>query len=246
MITVWSASAPPPRWLASLKNDLPETQRRQVRAAFSELMDSMKSRPDDMASHYNLGNFHMARGEMPEAVAEFEAATRLQPEALPPYVDAALAYSALGQNDKAEASLRRALCLDPTNAVANLNLGMLLAEIGKLSEAEQSFRAAFKSDPQSAQAAFNLGVLLAKEHPDESLIWCRRAAELRPQEAKYAYTLAFFQKTAGEDKRSCADVGKAGSAVTGPRRFLRAAGADLRGAKKNRAGAVRLSPGRRK
>ena len=98
---------------------LPEEQRRRVREAMAELMDSMKSRPDDMASHYNLGNFHMARGQMQEAVAEFETATRLQPEALPPYVNAALAYNALGQNDKAEASLRRALSLDPTNAPAN-------------------------------------------------------------------------------------------------------------------------------
>jgi len=143
----------------------PEEQRRQVRAAMAELVDSMKSRPDDMASHYNLGNFHMARGQMPEAVAEFETATRLQPEALPPHVNAALAYNALGHNDKAEASLRRALRLDPTNAVANLNLGMLLAELGKMPEAEQAFRAAFKASPQSAQAAYNLGVLLAKDHP---------------------------------------------------------------------------------
>ena len=33
-------------------------------AAMAELLDSLKSRPDDMGSHYNLGNFHMARGQM--------------------------------------------------------------------------------------------------------------------------------------------------------------------------------------
>jgi tetratricopeptide (TPR) repeat protein len=182
---------------------LPETQwpgnqPSRVREAMSELMNSMKSRPDDMTSHYNLGNLHMAQGHTPEAVTEFETATKLQPEALPPHVNAALAYNALGQNDKAEASLRRALHLDPSNAAANLNLGMLLAEMGRLSEAEQNFRTAFKSDPKSAQAAYNLGVLLSKEHPDEALIWCRRAAELRPQEPKYAYTLAFVQKQQGK------------------------------------------------
>jgi tetratricopeptide (TPR) repeat protein len=176
---------------------LPEEQRRRVRDAMAELMGSMKSRPDDMASHYNLGNFHMARGQMPEAIAEFETATRLQPEALPPYVNVALAYNALGQNDKAEASLRRALRLDPTNAPAHLNLGMLLAEIGKMSEAEQAFRAAFKANPQSAQAAYNLGVLLSKEHPDEALDWCRRAAALGPDNPQYGYTYAFYLHRAG-------------------------------------------------
>jgi len=176
---------------------LPEEARRRVRDAMAELMDSMKSRPDDMASHYNLGNFHMARGQMPEAVAAFETATRLQPEALPPYVNAALAYNALGQNDEAEASLRRALRLDPTNAPAQLNLGMLLAEMGKMSEAEQAFRAAFKASPQSAQAAYNLGVLLAEEHSEEALDWCRRAAALGRDNPQYGYTYAFYLHRAG-------------------------------------------------
>jgi tetratricopeptide (TPR) repeat protein len=177
---------------------LPEDQRARVRSAFAELMESMRSRPDDMASHYNLGNFHMSRSQMPEAVAEFETASRLVPEALPPRVNVALAYNALGQNDKAEASLRQALSLDPTNAAANLNLGMLLAEMGKMSEAEQAFRAAFKSDPRSAQAAYNLGVMLSKEHPEEALTWCRRAAELRPENPQYGYTYGFFLYRAGK------------------------------------------------
>jgi len=185
--------------LAPIPEDrLPEEQRAPVRAAMAELMNSMNSRPDDMASHYNLGNFHMARGQIPEAVTAFETASRLQPDALPPYVNVALAHNALGRNDKAEASLRRALSLDPTNAAVHLNLAMLLAEMNKLGEAEQSFRAALKADPKSAQAAYNLGVLLARDHPAEALGWCQKAAALRPEEPKYGYTLAFFQRQAGK------------------------------------------------
>jgi len=179
------------------EEQVPEEQRRQARRATAELVDSMKSRPDDMSSHYNLGQFHMARGHTTEAVAEFQTAIRLQPEALPPYVNVALAYNALGQNDKAEASLRRALNLDPTNVAANLNLGMLLAEMGRMSGAEQAFRAAFKADPKSAQAAYNLGVLLSNEHPQEALTWCRRAAELAPDNPHYGYTCAFYLHRAG-------------------------------------------------
>jgi Flp pilus assembly protein TadD len=151
-----------------------------------------------MASHYNLGDLYMSRSQMPEAVAEFETASRLQPDALPPMVNVALAYNALGQNDKAEASLRQALSLDPTNSAANLNLGMLLAEMGKMSEAEKAFRAAFKVDPKSAQAAYNLGVLLSKDHPKEALTWCRWAAELRPENPQYGYTYAFYLYRAGQ------------------------------------------------
>jgi len=184
--------------LAAIPEDrLPEQVRRRVRDGMTELLDSMKARPDDMSSHYNLGNFHMARGQMPEAVLAFETATRLQPDALPPYVNAALAYNVLGQNEKAEASLRRALNLDATNAAVNLNLGMLLAEMGNMSGAEQAFRAAFKANPQSAQAAYNLGVLLAKDHPEEALDWCRRASELGRDNPQYGYTYAFYLHRAG-------------------------------------------------
>ena len=102
-----------------------------------------------------------------------------------------------GTSAKAEASLRHALSLEPTNAVANLNLGMLLAELGKMTGAEQAFRVAFQADPQSALAAYNLGVLLAKEHPGESLDWCRRAAELGREDPKYGYTYAFYLDRAG-------------------------------------------------
>jgi tetratricopeptide (TPR) repeat protein len=180
------------------EQSLPEEQRAAVRQAMTELAASMNSRPDDMASHYNLGNFHMSRNQLPEAVAEFDIASRLQPDALPPYVNAALAYNALGQNDKAEASLRRALSLDPTNAAANLNLAMLLAEMNKLGEAEQAFRAALKADPKSAQAAYNLGVLLSKDRPAEAIALCQKATALRPDEPKYPYTLAFFQVQQGK------------------------------------------------
>ena len=176
---------------------LPADQRGRVQAAMVELMESMKSRPDDMASHYNLGNFHMARGKASEAVVEFETAMRLQPDALPPHVNAALAYNALGQNDKAEASLRNALRIDPANAAAQLNLGMLLAEMNKLPDAEQAFRAAFKADPKSARAAYNLGVMLANDRPEEALDWCRRAAELGPENPQNGYTYAFYLHRAG-------------------------------------------------
>jgi len=184
------------------EEQLPSEGRTPVRAAMAEALDSLKSRPDDMASHYNLGNLLMARAQMPEAVVEFETASRLQPDALPPYVNVALAYNALGQNDKAEASLRRALRLNPTNAPAQLNLGMLMAEMGKMPEAEQAFRAACKADPRSARAAYNLGVLLSKDRPKEALTWCARATDLEPDNPQFGYTYAFYLQQAGQPEQA--------------------------------------------
>lgn len=41
-------------------------------------------------------------------------------------------------------------------------------------------------------------MLLARDHPEESLEWCRKAAALRPQETRYGYTLGFFLNQQGK------------------------------------------------
>jgi tetratricopeptide (TPR) repeat protein len=178
---------------------MPAAQRESIRAANGEFLASLRARPDDMASHYNLGNYHLSQGNPAEAAREFEVAVMLQPAAVPPLVNLALARNAQGQNDKAEASLRRALGIEPTNAPALLNLGMLMAELERRSEAEKAFRAAAQCDPKSAQAAYNLGVLLSSTQPEEALRWSRKAAELAPNDPKYAYTLAFYEHQRGNN-----------------------------------------------
>jgi tetratricopeptide (TPR) repeat protein len=169
-----------------------------VTKATEELLASFLARPDASSSYYNLGNFRFERHEYNAAIEAFATASRLQPRDISPLVNISIAYNLTGQNPKAESSLRQALRLDPTNAVIHLNLGMLLAEMERPPEAEAAFRAAFNCDPRSAPAAFNLGVLLAEARPEEALAWCRRAAELRPQETKYVYTLAFYQHRQGK------------------------------------------------
>ena len=75
---------------------------------------------------------------------------------------------------------------------------MIKAEQNDLPAAEKHLKEAFKADPQMAGAAFNLCVITAKDRPAEALEWCRKAAVLRPQEPKYAYTLAFYQRQGGD------------------------------------------------
>ena len=48
-----------------------------------------------------------------------------------------------------------------------------------------------------AQAAYNLCIITAKDRIGEAVTWCRKASELRPQEPKYAYTLAFYLNRQG-------------------------------------------------
>jgi Tfp pilus assembly protein PilF len=169
-----------------------------LKKATAEYLASLTARPDQWDSHYNLGNYYLARGEYRQALASYDTALRLEPQAVLAMVNASIAYARLGENDKAEKSLQQALKVAPQSGAANFNMGLLKAEQNQPKEAERYLRAAFKADPQMAPAAYNLCVLTAEDRMEEAVTWCRKAVELRPQEPKYAYTLAFYQRRKGD------------------------------------------------
>jgi len=171
---------------------IPEQQRKDFQSALNELKSSLMARPDDFGAHYNLGNYYMSLREYMKAAASFEIAIKLRPDAIVPYVNASMAYVNLGDKKKAEGSLRKALKIEPENAAANFNLGLLMAELGRMEEAEHALMTAFMTDPQMAPAAYNLCIILAKDRIAEAIGFCKKANELRPDEPKYAYTLAFY------------------------------------------------------
>ncbi len=172
--------------------------RAKVQAAFAAYQKSLESRPDDWASCYSLGNFYASQGNLQKAVSLYEKSGYLRPDAVPPLVNMSMAQARLGRMDDAESSLRKALSLNPQNAGVNFNLGLLLAEREQIEEAEACLRQALKSDPQFAEAAFNLGVLLGGQEAPESISWCRKAFQLRPQNDRYGYTLAYQLARAGK------------------------------------------------
>ena len=180
---------------------LPAEARSDLQRATDELLAALQAHPDEAASFHNLGNFYAARGEHDRAVECYERALKLQPDNIAPLVNAAFAHNAVGRNDLAENCLRRALEVEPNSAAANLNLGLLLGELGRSDEAQAALRRAFEVDPTSATAAYNLAVLLAPKHPGEAIEWCRKAAQLRPEEPRYRYLLAFcLQQTDRRDE----------------------------------------------
>ncbi len=185
--------------LANYPRERMDTQARyNIDRVMAEFKESMQVRLDDYTSHYNLGNFYMDRHDITRAIASFENAIRLQPNSVLPLVNASIAYAKGGRSDRAEELLRKALLLEPKNPVANLNLGLLLGEQGRKQEAKRILRVALNSDPNLAAAAYNLGIILAEDRIEETLVLCRRAYQLNPDESKYAYTLAFYLNQTGD------------------------------------------------
>jgi tetratricopeptide (TPR) repeat protein len=180
--------------MAQLSDDL----KTRVEKANREYLDFIMARPDQWTSHYNMGNYQLSRGETKKAVASYQTALKREPQAVMAMVNSSIAYAQMGENDKAEKSLQDALKTAPDNAAANFNMGLVKAEKNETKEAEKYLRKAIKADPQMAQAAFNLCVLLSRDRLDEAVAWCRKAADLRPAEGRYAYTLAFVEQQKGD------------------------------------------------
>jgi tetratricopeptide (TPR) repeat protein len=57
-----------------------------------------------------------------------------------------------------------------------------------------------------APAAYNLAVLVAPKSPSEALELSRRASALRPEEPRYAFTLAFYQRQRGDASAAMATL----------------------------------------
>lgn len=179
--------------LASVsEHAIPSGLRETVQKASAEYIEAMGSRPDDGASHYNLGNYYAAKNKSQQAIESYEASIKLQEDMILPYVNVSLAYNRLGDNDTAAKRLKQAIVIDPNSIAAHLNLALLYGEMGQYEKAIDEFRTTFKLDPHSAVAAYNLCVLMAEKDTPQAIAWAKKACQLQPNNARYAYTLGFY------------------------------------------------------
>ncbi|SHK00782.1 Tetratricopeptide repeat-containing protein [Tangfeifania diversioriginum] len=175
------------------ENQFSPEEKKVVANATGEYLNSMVARPDDWSSHYNLGIYHQNQGNAQKAIESYETAARIYPEALMPLINSSVLYSYMGNAAKAEENLKQAVKIDPDNEAANLNLGLLLAEQGKMQEAEKALKTALEVNPKQAVAAYNLSVIVSQRSVEEAIEFASVAAKARPDEPKYAYTLAYYQ-----------------------------------------------------
>jgi tetratricopeptide (TPR) repeat protein len=181
-----------------------DAAKKKIEAATKEFLASIQSRPDQWSSHYNLGNYYLDSGDFKRAVESYETALKMEPNAAPVLINEAMAYARMGDNKKAGDSIRKALDIAPGSSAANFNMGLLEAEENDLKAAEGHLKAALDADPQMAPAAYNLCVILSRDRIDEALDYCKKAAEMRPDQPKYVYTLAFYYRRKGDLARASA------------------------------------------
>jgi predicted CXXCH cytochrome family protein len=132
------------------------------------------------------------------AAAEFVAAQRLN-------ADRPEARSTLGNFlarrglvSDAEIEYKAALRLSPQYGPAAINLADLYRQLGRDGDGETVLRATIAASPQDAGLHHALGLALTRlKRREESLGELRRAAELDPDRARYAYVYAVGLHSAG-------------------------------------------------
>jgi len=114
-------------------------------------------------------------------------------------------YLRRGATAAAETELKAALRLARQYAPAAINLADLYRQLGRESEGEQVLREAIAASPQDAGVHHALGLTLVRlKRLDEALGELRRAADLAPEQARYAYVHAVALNSAGRGSQAIA------------------------------------------
>jgi predicted CXXCH cytochrome family protein len=173
-------------------------QREAHAAALAEYVAGQTYMSDLPSGPYNLGNLYVALGRTADAEQEFRRALAIDDRFFLASANLAMLLAGQGRLDEAERLLRKARASQPRDAIIALDLGLLLAETGKRQEAEELLRASLEANPRMAAAAYNLAVLVGDRNPAEAVELARRAARLRPEDPRYAWTLGYYQRRTGD------------------------------------------------
>lgn len=188
-------------WLQVLPKSAPdgkEDPRRVLQEAMAR--HNVQKNPADFEAHYNLAAMLQARGEVAEAMKQYELALRLRPEDATVNNAFAAANMAAGHPERAIRYLEAALRSRPDYFDAQYNLGMVLAMREDFEGAVEHFRAAVRINPQDSNAEANLGGALAETgHWKEAQTHLERALVIDPNNALARENLEQVKREAPRD-----------------------------------------------
>ncbi len=138
------------------------------------------------------------RESFERAAAEFIAAQRLNADRPEARTSLGNFYARRALAGEAKAEYEAALRLSPRYAPAAINLADLHRQLGSDADGESVLRTAIAASPQDAGLHHALGLALTRlKRPTDALGEFRRATELEPDRARYAYVYAVALHSAG-------------------------------------------------
>jgi protein O-mannosyl-transferase len=158
--------------------------------------DELAKNPNCWLGHYNLGNALLQKGQVDDAVAQYQKAVEIYPNYQEAHGNLGLALFQKGQVDDAVAQYEKAVEINPNYAAARYNLGNALFQKGQLDEAIDQLQKAVEINPNYAAAHINLGnALFQKGQFDQAIDQFKKAVDINPEaEARFNLGNALLQK----------------------------------------------------
>lgn len=139
------------------------------------------------------------------AAAEFIAAQKLNADRPEARVALGNFHARQGGVVEAETEYRAAIRLDPSFTAAAVNLSDLYRQLGREREGEQVLRDALARSEQDASLHHALGLTLVREkRRDAAMDELRKAAELAPEQPRYAFVYAIGLQSTGRNQDALA------------------------------------------
>jgi protein O-mannosyl-transferase len=147
--------------------------------------DTLAKNPACWLAYNNLGNTLLTKGQIDEAIRQYQQAIRLKPHDAEAHNNLGYALLREGQMDEAIRQFQEASRLRPDDAEAHNGLGNALAGKGQTDEAIRQYQQALRLKPDFTLAHNNLGIaLVRKGQMDEAIRQFREALHLKPDYAE--------------------------------------------------------------
>jgi tetratricopeptide (TPR) repeat protein len=164
--------------------------------------DTLAKNPNSWAAHNNLANVFIEKGQVDDAMVQYQKALEVNPNYAEALNNLGLALFRKGWVDDAVAQFQKALAINSNYVLAHNNLGLALVQRGQVDDAVAHYRKALEIKPDFAEAHSNLGVaLLQKGQLDDAVAHYQRALEISPDSPEAHYNLGntLFQKGRVDD-----------------------------------------------
>jgi tetratricopeptide (TPR) repeat protein len=182
-------------------------QKAALDRVIGEYRDGQLRNADWPESRLNLGNLHLARGELDEARKAYEAAIRIAPEFPRAYVNLADLYRTRGDDLAAERVLREGLERVPDDPDVHHALGLALVRLKRTDEAVAELGRAAALRPEEPRYSYAYALALSGQGNVSRAIEVLRGALTRhPQDRDLLYALATLYRDAGDSANALAIV----------------------------------------
>ncbi|MCP4205294.1 MAG: tetratricopeptide repeat protein [bacterium] len=144
--------------------------------------DTLLKSPTSWLANNNLGNIHMRRGEVDQAITHFHVALQSSPTYVETHMNMSIAMTHLGRHAEAIRYATRAVELRPQNKFPHNRLGTAHLAAGHPREAILHLRRALERDPEFLEARTNLAVAMTQTgNPGGAIIQFETILERDPE-----------------------------------------------------------------